>query len=125
VLDRARVWRLRKIGAVIAFHSPQKKLRNRIGPIACPLIVDECGGRHINCEANMKSRDISPILRHFNELPDCAIVPQKVSCLILGVSGRSFRRKKPMPLYAINGLMRGNKVGDLRRELAKREDTLQ
>jgi len=68
----------------------------------------------------MKARDVSEILRQFDNLPDSALVPQKVSALLLGESPRSLRRKKPMPSFPINGAMRGHTVGHIRRELAKR-----
>jgi hypothetical protein len=65
----------------------------------------------------MRPRDVSDILRYFDQLPDQAVVPQKVTALLIGESARSLRRKKPIPTYPINGSLRGNKVGDVRRLL--------
>jgi hypothetical protein len=63
----------------------------------------------------MRPRDVSEILRHFDELPDWARVPQRVTALLIGESARSLRRKKPLPTYPINGKLRGHAVGDIRR----------
>ena len=67
----------------------------------------------------MRPRDVSEILRHFDQLPDGAIVPQKVTALLIGESARSLRRKKPIPQYQINGSLKGNRVGDIRGILQK------
>jgi len=47
----------------------------------------------------MRPRDVSEILRHFDQLPDGAFVPQKVTALLIGESARSLRRKNPIPQY--------------------------
>jgi hypothetical protein len=67
----------------------------------------------------MRPRDVSEILRHFDQLPDWAIVPQKVTALLSGESARSLRRKKPIPSFPINGCLKGNRVGDIRKWCAK------
>ena len=55
----------------------------------------------------MRPRDVSEILRHFDQLPDWAIVPRKVTALLTGESARSLRRKKPIPSFPINGSLKG------------------
>jgi hypothetical protein len=69
----------------------------------------------------MRPRDVSDILRHFDQLPDWAIVPQKVTALLIGESARSLRRKKPIPTFPINGSLKGNRVGDIRKLVRKSE----
>jgi len=65
----------------------------------------------------MRPRDVSEILRHFDQLPDWAVVPQKVTALLIGESARSLRRKKLIPAFPINGSLKGNRVGDIRKLL--------
>jgi hypothetical protein len=69
----------------------------------------------------MRPRDVSDILRHFDHLPDWAIVPQKVTALLTGESARSLRRKKPIPSFPINGSLKGNRVGDIRKLVRESE----
>ena len=54
------------------------------------------------------------ILKHFDELPDDAIVPDPVARLVLNESERSFRRNRPVRRIAIGDRRGGARVGDIR-----------
>src|SRR5215831_13825603 len=69
----------------------------------------------------MRPRDVTEILRHFDQLPDWAVVPQKVTALLIGESARSLRRKKPIPSFPINRSLKGNRVGDIRKLVRESE----
>jgi hypothetical protein len=68
----------------------------------------------------MRARDLTEILNYFDQLPDSARVPLRVTALLIGESLRSLRRKKPLPTYPINGKMIGNQVGEIRQLMRER-----
>ena len=68
----------------------------------------------------MKARDLTPIFKYFDDLPDGAVVPQRVTSLMTGESPRSLRRKKLLPTFPINEKTKGNRVGDIRELMRKR-----
>jgi hypothetical protein len=54
------------------------------------------------------------IIKHFDELPDDAIVPDPIARLVLNESERSFRRDRPVPKIQIGDRRGGVRVGDIR-----------
>lgn len=67
----------------------------------------------------MRPRDISEILRHFDELPDSAVVPCRVASLMTGMAPRTLRRQ-PIPTVPITDSLNGKRVGDIRGLLRER-----
>jgi hypothetical protein len=57
-------------------------------------------------------KDIAEILRRFDQLPDDAIVPSRVTAAIHGVSTRTVRRNYPSVQLTPN--RKGQRVGTLR-----------
>jgi hypothetical protein len=70
----------------------------------------------------MKARDVTEILQKFEDLPDAAVVPRKVTALLTGMSIRTIRRNPPVPDRRITDDLIGHRVGDLRRWLAGKAD---
>jgi hypothetical protein len=62
----------------------------------------------------MKPRDPFEILKYFDRLPDDALVPRKVTAIILGMSERTVRRGLPIPERRITERVLGHRVGDIR-----------
>jgi hypothetical protein len=56
--------------------------------------------------------DIAEILRRFDQLPDDAIVPSRVTAAVHGVSTRTVRRTYPFVQLSPN--RKGQRVGTLR-----------
>jgi hypothetical protein len=53
----------------------------------------------------------------FEQLPDEAISPTKMTAAVFGMSERSVRRNPPTPRKQISARIGGNLVGDIRRRL--------
>jgi hypothetical protein len=62
----------------------------------------------------MKALDPFEIIKNFDKLPDDAIVPRKVTALLLGMSERTVRRGLPIPQRQITERILGHRVGDIR-----------
>jgi hypothetical protein len=54
------------------------------------------------------------IIRHFNDLPDDAIVQTKVTALVLGISERNVRYHPQLPRVQVSLGRYGQRVGDIR-----------
>jgi hypothetical protein len=53
-------------------------------------------------------------LAYFDDLPNDAIVPDRVAAAILAISVWTLRRENPVPFRQISERRRGRRVGDLR-----------
>lgn len=64
----------------------------------------------------MKPLTALELIKNFDQLPDDAVVPDRVTCLILGVSEWTFRRDPPKNLRRVPLSARrvGRRVGDIR-----------
>jgi hypothetical protein len=52
-------------------------------------------------------------LKGFDELPDDAVVPRRVTAAVLHISERTVRRS--VPTVKVSARRRGNRVGDIRK----------
>jgi hypothetical protein len=59
--------------------------------------------------------DTFEILKRFDELPDDAIVSNKITAIVLSLSERTVRRHPPVPPIRTSPGKRGSRVGDLRK----------
>jgi hypothetical protein len=53
-------------------------------------------------------------LRNFDNLPDDAVVSDKIAAVLLGISERNLRGKNPVPYRKITEGRHGRRVGDIR-----------
>jgi hypothetical protein len=58
--------------------------------------------------------DTMEILKRFDELPDDALVPGKITAIVFGVSERTLRRDPPIPRIHVSAQCRNYRVGDIR-----------
>jgi hypothetical protein len=56
--------------------------------------------------------DLAELLRRFDQLPDDAVVPTRVTAAVHGVSERTVRRRYPSVQLTLN--RKGQRVGTLR-----------
>ena len=61
------------------------------------------------------TNDLHEILRRFDALPDDAILPSRVTGIILGVSERIIRYHPNLPRVQISRGRYGQRVGDVRK----------
>ena len=61
------------------------------------------------------TNDLHEILRRFDALPDDAILPSRVTGIILGVSERTVRYHPQLPRIQISPGRYGQRVGDIRK----------
>jgi hypothetical protein len=54
------------------------------------------------------------LIRRFDELPNDAVVPLKVTAVILNMSERTVRRQSPVRRVQTSPRCFGNRVGDIR-----------
>jgi hypothetical protein len=59
--------------------------------------------------------DTFEILKRFDELPDDALVSNKVLAIVLDVNERTLRRHPPVPRIQISPQRFRSRVGDIRR----------
>jgi len=59
--------------------------------------------------------DVDEILRRFDALPDSAVLPTKVSALILGLSEKTVRAHPKLPRRPVSRGRYGQSAGDIRR----------
>jgi hypothetical protein len=61
-------------------------------------------------------KKISPfeLIKNFDQLPDDAVVPDKVARIVLNESERSFRRNTPLPKIQLGPGRNGRRVRDIR-----------
>jgi hypothetical protein len=55
------------------------------------------------------------ILERFDVLPDCAVVPTKITAIILGLSERSVRYHPNLPRIQIGPARYGQRASDIRK----------
>jgi hypothetical protein len=55
---------------------------------------------------------VTHIIKQFDELPDDAVVPRRITAAVLGVSERTVRRY--YPTVRLSPRLSGNRVGDIR-----------
>jgi hypothetical protein len=55
------------------------------------------------------------ILERFDALPDAAVIPSKITSIILGLSERTTRYHPNLPRVQISPNRYGQRVGDIRR----------
>lgn len=55
------------------------------------------------------------ILERFDALPDAAVIPSKITSIILGLSERTTRYHPDLPRVQISPNRYGQRVGDIRR----------
>ena len=67
----------------------------------------------------MKARDVSGILSHFDDLPDDAVVPRKVTSLLTGKSLRQLQQNPPGKPRYLSERCIGDRVGDIRARLSE------
>jgi hypothetical protein len=60
-------------------------------------------------------QNIHEILERFNSLPDDAILPSRVTAIILGMSERTVRYHLHLPRVRISRQRYGQRVGDVRK----------
>jgi hypothetical protein len=61
------------------------------------------------------SPGLRQILERFDSLPDCAVVPSKVTSTILGLSERTVRYHPGLPRVQISEGRYGQRAGDIRK----------
>jgi hypothetical protein len=61
------------------------------------------------------TNDLNEALERFNSLPDDAILPSRVTGIILGVSERTIRYHPYLPRVQISRGRYGQRVGDIRK----------
>jgi hypothetical protein len=58
--------------------------------------------------------DAFEILRRFDELPDDAITPPRVTAIVLNMNERTLRRSPPIPRIQTSPQRGGYRAGDIR-----------
>jgi len=61
------------------------------------------------------TNELHEVLQRFNALPDDAILPSRVTGVILGVSERTIRYHPQLPRVQVSRGRYGQRVGDIRR----------
>jgi hypothetical protein len=71
--------------------------------------------RFIACRLPRFHNELHEVLERFNSLPDDAILPSRVTGIILGVSERTIRYHPHLPRVQISRGRYGQRVGDIRK----------
>ncbi len=66
-------------------------------------------------DANTVSNSLREVLAHFDALPDDAVVPSKITAIVLGLSERTVRYHLHLPRVQVAGVRYGQRVGDIRK----------
>ena len=61
------------------------------------------------------TNELHEVLERFNALPDDAILPSRVTGIILGVSERTIRYHPQLPRVQVSRGRYGQRVGDIRK----------
>jgi len=61
------------------------------------------------------TNELHEVLQRFNALPDDAILPSRVTGIILGVSERTIRYHPQLPRVRVSRGRYGQRVGDIRK----------
>jgi hypothetical protein len=61
------------------------------------------------------TNELHEVLQRFNALPDDAVLPSRVTGIILGVSERTIRYHPQLPRVQVSRGRYGQRVGDIRR----------